>query len=420
MVEVQCKGNSSNVVPAGLENAFTEEWQASQTHYPSKEPKLLNCPECGSAKIDKNGHRYAKNGMDIQRFICQKCGYRFSERPPNGYKDSSPIRNRRLCELLQGASKKLTEATKIKIVAGRENHSNTPQDVKGKIVELLWQLKNDGRQPSTLCNYRKYLIRLLNEGADLFNPERTKEVLAQATLKDNTKRTVTGILETWFQFNEIKWKAPKYSRNPEIPYIPSEQELDQLIAACGKKISTYLQILKETGARCGEISNLKWTSIDPQQKNVRIKAEKGSNPRILPLSQKALDMLNNMPKTSERIFANADNMRTNFFIQRRRIAKKLANPRMLEIHFHTLRHWKATMEQHKTKDPWHVKQILGHKSIHSSEAYIHLEQMLFQNGANDEFHVKVANTPEEITGLLETGFEYIMTKGELAFFRKRK
>jgi len=46
--------------------------------------------------------------------------------------------------------------------------------------------------------------------------------------------------------------------------------------------------------------------------------------------------------------------------------------------------------------------------------------MLFQTGANDEFHAKVANTPEEITELLETGFEYIMSKDEIAFFRKRK
>jgi integrase len=382
----------------------------------------VQCSECGSDRLYRNGLRYLSDGSAVQRWLCRNCGYRFSEKPlqnnPN-WSLNSPIAlhsNRQICVL---ETKNLDEALEIKNPsAGRD--STSQQDAKGKIVALLWQLKNDGRQPSTLCNYRKYLIRLLNEGADLFNPERTKEVLAQATLKDNTKRTVVGILETWFQFNEIKWKAPKYSRNPEIPYIPSEQELDQLIAACGKKISTYLQVLKETGARCGEISSLKWTSIDPQQKNVRIKPEKGSNPRILPLSQKALDMLNNMPKTSERIFANADDMRTNFFIQRRRIAKKLANPRLLEIHFHTLRHWKATMEQHKTKDPWHVKQILGHKSIHSTEAYIHLEQMLFQTGANDEFHVKVANTPEEITGLLETGFEYIMTKGELAFFRKRK
>src|SRR5659263_15768 len=125
MVEVQ--GSSPNIVPAGLENAFTEEWQSSQTHYPSKEPQLLSCPECGSTNVDMNGHRYMKNGVDIQRFICQKCGYRFSERSPNDYKESPTIRNRQLC-VLQGATKKLTEATKIKIVAGRENHSNTPQD----------------------------------------------------------------------------------------------------------------------------------------------------------------------------------------------------------------------------------------------------------------------------------------------------
>ena len=131
-------------------------------------------------------------------------------------------------------------------------------------------------------------------------------------------------------------------------------------------------------------------------------------------------MLDNLPKNDERIFANAGDMRSNFFMQRRRIAKKLGNPRLLEIHFHTLRHWKATTEQHKTKDPWHVKEILGHKSITSTEVYIHIEKQLYRNRANDDFTVKVAKTPEEITGLMETGFEYIMTKDDLAYFRKRK
>jgi len=131
-------------------------------------------------------------------------------------------------------------------------------------------------------------------------------------------------------------------------------------------------------------------------------------------------MLNNLPKNKERIFADAEHMRANFFLQRRRIAKKLGNPRLLAIHFHTLRHWKATTEQHKTKDPWHVKEILGHKSIQSTEIYIHIEKQLYQTGANDEFTVKVATTSQEITALLEVGFEYIMTKDSLAYFRKRK
>ena len=38
----------------------------------------------------------------------------------------------------------------------------------------------------------------------------------------------------------------------------------------------------------------------------------------------------------------------------------------------------------------------------------------------EDFHVKIAETPEEIKGLLEVGFEYVCEKNGLAFFRKRK
>jgi integrase len=107
---------------------------------------------------------------------------------------------------------------------------------------------------------------------------------------------------------------------------PSQRahSIDTLITACGKKIATYLQLLKDTGARCGEVSRLKWTSIDFQQKVVRISAEKGSNSRILPISPKSIGMQNNLQRNKEKIFADAEHMRANFFLQRRRIAKKLA------------------------------------------------------------------------------------------------
>ena len=100
---------------------------------------------------------------------------------------------------------------------------------------------------------------------------------------------------------------------------------------------------------------------------MRIKPEKGSYPRILPLSTKALGMVNNLQKHVEKckqhIFANADDMRSNFFTQRKHIAEKLGNPRLLMIHFHTFRHWKGTTEYHKTKDPFWVKEFLGHKNL---------------------------------------------------------
>ena len=42
------------------------------------------------------------------------------------------------------------------------------------------------------------------------------------------------------------------------------------------------------------------------------------------------------------------------------------------------------------------------------------------NALPDDYHVRVAKTQEEITQLLETGFEYVLQKDGLAFFRKRK
>jgi integrase len=95
-------------------------------------------------------------------------------------------------------------------------------------------------------------------------------------------------------------------------------------------------------------------------------------------------------------------------------------PRLLKIHFRTFRHWKGTMECHMIKDPIYVKEILGHKSIQSTQVCIHVDRALFQNTAMDEYHVKVAKTEEEITQLLEAGFEYVLQKDDLAYFRKRK
>ncbi len=83
--------------------------------------------------------------------------------------------------------------------------------------------------------------------------------------------------------------------------------------------------------------------------------------------------------------------------------------RMLkQIGLHTFRHWKATTEYHKTQSILHVQQLLGHRDLRNTLIYINLEKALFQN-ADDEFHVKVAQSLEEACKLLEGGFEYVKT-----------
>ncbi|MEM2419860.1 MAG: site-specific integrase, partial [Candidatus Bathyarchaeia archaeon] len=169
-------------------------------------------------------------------------------------------------------------------------------------------------------------------------------------------------------------QPPRYRRIRKLPFIPLEAEIDQLIAACSRKISAFLQLLKETGIRSGEAWQLKWTDLDLANNTVRVTPEKGSEPRILKISSKLTAMLNSLPKTSERIFGSSSlrSIRRCFQRQRERIAKKLENPRLLNITFHTIRHWKATMEYHKTKDILYVMKVLGHKRIQNTLIYTQL------------------------------------------------
>ncbi|KPV63890.1 MAG: hypothetical protein AOA66_0621 [Candidatus Bathyarchaeota archaeon BA2] len=77
------------------------------------------------------------------------------------------------------------------------------------------------------------------------------------------------------------------------------------------------------------------------------------------------------------------------------------------------------MLYHQTKDPYYVKNFLGHKSLRNTEIYINIEHAIFDS-SSDEFTVRVATKPEEIKSLLEVGFDYVCEKDGLVFLRKRK
>lgn len=104
-----------------------------------------------------------------------------------------------------------------------------------------------------------------------------------------------------------------------------------------------------------------------------------------------------------------------FYHQRRSIANKLKNPRIMRISFHTFRHFYATMLYHKTKDILHVMQMLGHKNIKNTLIYTQLVDL-----RDDDYVSKVAKTVQEACQLVESGFEYVTEMDSVKIFRKRK
>jgi integrase len=263
------------------------------------------------------------------------------------------------------------------------------------------------------------LNQLVKKGSNLMDPDSVTTILALSDWTESNKQVYITTYKSFVKIFNLKWEPPKTRVQRKLSFIPTENELDQLIAACGPKTAAFLQVLKDTAARGCEASKLKWTDVDFKTNTIRINNPvKGSLSRIIKVPSRTIAMVNALPKTSDYIFnPNIFTMRKGFQKQRKRIVRTLQNPRLKQIHFHTLRHWKATMEYHKTKDILHVKRLLGHKKIENTEIYTHLI-----NFESDEWNVATASTLDEESKLLEAGFQYVRysEKDELAIYRKRK
>jgi len=374
----------------------------------------LKCPECGSNRLYRDGLRYLADGSQVQRWLCRVCGFRFSESSLNNCKTKKKGGAHGKKALAVEAEKDME-----KRAAGATEQTAQQADVKGRILNFLLHLKRQGYSEETLKLYNR-VLHIFCGKTNLLDCETVKDYLAKMAVSETTKHNYACALQAFYEFNKIVWEPPKYKPQKKIPFIPTEQELDLLIANTSKMVSAVLQLLKETGARIGEILRLKCTDIDLERKTVRITPEKGSLPRILPISDLAVSMVKRLnPKPDGRIFSTLNNLTVAFYRQRKRLAFKLNNPRLLQISFHTFRHWKGTMEYHKTRDILHVQKMLGHRSLQNTLIYVNIEQATFQN-VNDEFHVATATTVEDACRLVEAGFEYVTTIDKVQIFRKRK
>jgi len=392
----------------------------------------LHCPQCGSKKLWRDGNRYSQFNDKIQRWLCRNCGLRFSDLQDIKKAWSTIERFERIDTKSLKSTDDIITPRQIRVTETKnlgpeqttiQQVPERMEDVKGKLVQFAWRLQQDGYAFETVRVNSSCLKALINRGANLADPESVKEALArEQNWSPARKRNAINAYTLFLKVNGLIWSKPKCKVPQKFPFIPTEQEIDALIAGSGRKNAAYLQLLKETAMRSGEAKRIEWTDIDREKNIITLnQPEKGSNPRMWRVTATLIEMLNALPRNSPQVFTGSLRaMKTTFVKTRRRLAQTLQNPRLLRITFHTLRHWKATMLYHQTKDPYYVQHFLGHKSLKSTEIYINIEHTLFEAGANDQFTVRIAEKPEEIKELLEVGFEYVCQKDTLIFLRKRK
>jgi integrase len=286
-------------------------------------------------------------------------------------------------------------------------------------------MQKNGYRESTTRGTIQALKAVVNR-CNLLEHESVKAYLARAECSINRKEKVCEDLDRFYKYKKISWIKPHYDRIDTLPFVPTTQEANDLIACLGPKMSVFTLLLKETGCRFNEGYNLRWQDINPETNTVTITPLKGSNARQLKISPKLMGLLNSLSKKwSTHIFRNpridlwksSRRFRNEYMFQRRRASTKLNHPRLNLVSFKSLRHYFACRLYESTKDILFVQRQIGHRSLSNTVRYTRMVNF----DADEEFTVKAAKNEKDATPLIEAGYQYIATTPEgIMLFRKRK
>jgi len=379
-----------------------------------------NCPNCGSDKVYSNGKRQRRYGP-AQTYLCKQCGGRFSENYLKLPQQHSAAQISAI-ECAKNLDNPTQEKPRKIPVSGdvETNLKNLALDINGKKAEYLAHLELQGYATSTQKLNATCLKVLIDRGANLANPESIKRILLSQSNKETAfdkkpwstarKRNMINAYTQFLAYCGYNWEPPKNVVTRKLPFIPTIQEVMELASTCSAPIATFLLLMFYTAMRAGEAIQVEWKDVDFERRIIYCNhPEKGSNPRIFAnVNRELLKMLDAMPRINDRVFGTANNegLKASFCRYRRKLAEMIGNPRLKQIHFHTMRHFRATLEYHRTKDIMHVMEFLGHKEIRNTVLYITLEKQLFRT-VQDNYVSRIALSAADACKLVDVGFEYV-------------
>ena len=250
--------------------------------------------------------------------------------------------DRRLVEMDRATVKQaLAEVAK-----GRARHGNG----KGRSKAL-----DKPRSPATVNRYKAALSSLFEFGKD------------EIDLASNPCR-------------EIKARPED---NARIRFL-SEEERQRLLMACRmsqwKPLYLLVSLAITTGARLGELLQLKWSDIDLKSRRAYVAKTKNGQPRVLPLTNHVVDELMRFRAIGDTLVFPNRNFRPYW-------KKALEKAGITDFRFHDLRHTAASILAMNGASLIEIGAVLGHKTAAMTQRYSHLcidhKQALIDNVMGD-------------------------------------
>ena len=138
-----------------------------------------------------------------------------------------------------------------------------------------------------------------------------------------------------------------------------------------------------TGARKNEVLRARWQDFDFHKRIWSIEYNKTGKPRYVPLSEGAIQLLNQVPRIEgcDWVFANPDTKKpfVQIFHAWNVVRIKAGMP---ELRIHDLRHSFASFLVNSGRSLYEVQKILGHTQIKTTQRYAHLSQDTLLDAVN--------------------------------------
>ena len=181
----------------------------------------MDCPRCGSSRVQGYGNRPLKYGEKTQRLKCTACGATFSEKY---IRCIGPRKKHQICVSKKAKNLDTIPETKTVMV-----------DIENKLKEYHVNMKINGYKEATIHLSWSILDILEKRGADLLQPQSVKKVISEQNWSDNRRRNVINAYSKFVKYLGLSWKEPLCKVTRKLPFIPTAEEINELIAGAGLK-----------------------------------------------------------------------------------------------------------------------------------------------------------------------------------------
>ena len=268
------------------------------------------------------------------------------------------------------------------------DNNRNQQEILNKYLNSLENINNYSQ--NTIKSYKNDITQYLNEESQIGEFSNFLKICFKKNYSKSTiNRKITSIKSfllwsaenDYFDRNLIK-PITNLKIDKKLPNVLTTNYINELLDSLpvikSKDIrdKAILELMYSSGLRVSEVSNLNMKDIR-SNKSVKVLG-KGSKERILPLTERAFNSINNYIKISRNTFANEKSGQYLFLGVRGGKLSDREIRRIVKLRIgtfpHSLRHTFATHLLDGGADLRIVQELLGHNDPNTTQIYTHVSK----------------------------------------------